>query len=240
MIRTLKADFYRLFHGIAFYLFPGFLMLILLIPLFASDPSDKTVSIADIFNSTIMMLQYLSLPFACIVLTHIWSKETKNGYIKNLAGGFGNRTIPVISKLITGVFVVLIYSGVAFLFSLLADIFEGDTLVSAPLGDSLNDYLLMVFAGIAGMSLFLLIHELFGSPAAGIIIAIALWSGLVENLLANLIYLIFRSADIVRYFLLLGLEMEETGICEHLIRTTLFLLIFTAGAVFTAHRKDIA
>ena len=114
MGRILKTDLYRLFRGIAFYIFPAAMLIVLLFSISSDHAAGMTASIEDILADLIATMRYLTFIPVCMVVTYLWNAESRNGFIKNIAGIVKGREITAVTKLITGAVVTVLYVIVTF------------------------------------------------------------------------------------------------------------------------------
>ncbi|MCR5322243.1 MAG: hypothetical protein K6E85_03060 [Lachnospiraceae bacterium] len=239
MQRILSSDCYRTIRSILTYALPVILVLVLIFELISGTRHVGEDTISDVLDTSSSLLM-LVLAIADIVLIKLWSGEHRHGFIKNIAGNVSGRQILPLSKMIIAIGLCIIYSIFSFLFILCGNAIHGVKMVYAPFGDSLIQFLLWMLVGFVSAALLLMLHELFNSPTLCYIAVIMLWTGMFEEILIDLYYLIFKSDfNLARYTLICGMKVEESGNLEDLIRTLIYLAVFLGVAVFAARRKDV-
>ena len=225
MNRILSSDFHRTIRNPIIYILPVGLIFTLILAIFYSGTKGGQITISQVFSDAVEM-QTLIMIAADIVLIKLWSGERKHGYIKNIAGN--------------GITLNVVYVLVSFIYMICASSVRDTRIVYAPFSGQLVELLLWVLAGIASIAFMLMLYELFNSPTLCYIIAIMLWSGMLENLILQIVYLIFKNEFYLgRYMLILGMKTEESGCIEDLIRTLIYIAVFMGAAIFTARKKDV-
>ena len=238
MGRILKTDLYRLFRGIAFYIFPAAMLIVLLFSISSDHTAGMTATIEDILADLIATMRYLTFIPVCMLVTYLWNAETRNGYIKNIAGIVKGREITAITKLITGAVVTVLYVIVTFMFVLISRLIGGYKIVlGSPLKmlGELCYWILICFAAVALMEL---IHELTHSSALGYILSIMIWTGMLEEIIIMISSLISSEFDITDYTLIYGYLVRGAGWFS-LIRTMIYLVVFAGAAIIIAKKKDL-
>ncbi|MBO4416021.1 MAG: hypothetical protein J5824_08610 [Lachnospiraceae bacterium] len=239
MNRILSSDFHRTIRNPIIYILPVGLIFTLILAIFYSGTKGGQITISQVFSDAVEM-QTLIMIAADIVLIKLWSGERKHGYIKNIAGNVSGRHILPISKMIVGITLSVVYVVFSFIYMICASSVRDTRIVYAPFSGQLVELLLWVLAGIASIAFMLMLYELFNSPTLCYIIAIMLWSGMLENLILQIVYLIFKNEFYLgRYMLILGMKTEESGCIEDLIRTLIYIAVFMGAAIFTARKKDV-
>lgn len=238
MGRILKTDLYRLFRGLAFYIFPAVLLMVLLFSISGEHASGMMASVEDILADLIETARYLTFIPVCCVVTYLWNSETRNGFIKNIAGNVKGREIPAVTKLITGAVVTVIYVVLTFVFIMISRIIGGyEIMLGSPVKmiAEVGYWILICFAVVALMEL---IHELTHSAALGYILSIAIWTGMVEEILIMVSSLIFKKFDITEYTLIYGFLIRGAGLFSF-VRTMIYLAVFAGAAVIVAKKRDV-
>ena len=238
MGRILKTDLYRTFHGLAFYVFPAALLLILILSLTLGDAAGMTMSVEGILEDTFVTARYLTFMPLGFLVTYLWNTETRNGFIKNIAGNVTGRHIPAVTKLVTGALITVIYMIITIGFMLVGNLLNGYTIVWGDPGRSIAKLGLWILIGMAFVALMELVHELTHSAALGYILTIAIWTGMVEELILNIVALIDSKIDLIGYTLIYGMLIEDR-LWVSLIRTIVYLAVFAVLAVFTAKKRDV-
>ena len=238
MGRILKADLYRIFHGLAFYMFPVALILIFILSLTMGDEAGITMSVEGILEDTFVTARYLTFMPLGFLVTYLWNTETRNGFIKNIAGNVTGRHIPAVTKLVTGALITVIYMIITIGFMLVGNLLNGYTIVWGDPGRSIVKLGLWILIGMAFVALMELVHELTHSAALGYILTIAIWTGMVEELILNIVALIDSKIDLIGYTLIYGMLIEDR-LWVSLIRTIVYLAVFAVLAVFTAKKRDV-
>ena len=238
MGRILKTDLYRLFRGIAFFIFPAVLLVMLIFSIQGRSTDAMTIPLEGILSDMIETMRYITFIPVCMVVTFLWNAETRNGFLKNIAGNVKGREIPAITKLITGALVTVLYVIVTFMFVLISQLLAGHKIVLGTPGKYLvmtGYWILICFAVVALMEL---IHELTHSPALGYIMSIAIWTGMVEEIIIMIASLINSKWDITEYTLIYGLLVRGADMFS-LIRTLIYLVVFAGAAIIIAKKKDV-
>ena len=238
MGRILKTDLYRIFHGLAFYMFPAALMLIFILSLTMGDEAGITMSVEGILEDTFVTARYLTFMPLGFLVTYLWNTETRNGFIKNIAGNVTGRHIPAVTKLVTGALITVIYMIITIGFMLVGNLMNGYTIVWGDPGRSIVKLGLWILIGMAFVALMELVHELTHSAALGYILTIAIWTGMVEELILNIVALIDSKINLIGYTLIYGMLIEDR-LWVSLIRTIVYLAVFAVLAVFTAKKRDV-
>ena len=96
-------------------------------------------------------------------------------------------------------------------------------------------WILICFAVV---SLMELIHESTHSAALGYIMAIAVWTGMVEEIIIMISSLITSKFDITDYTLIYGYLVRGAGWFS-LIRTLIYIVVFAGAAIIIAKKKDV-
>ncbi len=239
MKRILKMDFHRLFHSIAFYSVPLAEVLVLIIAALVGENSGNDVTITEILGDAVFLINYIILMCINMVMLAHWNSEHKNGFIKNYAGNINGRHKLAIVKMIVATVAYTIYFISAILFSALNILVNGCKIKWEAIGDMKWTLILWFLIGIASLAISLLLYEITHSTALGYVFAIFLALGVVEDVLVQLIYLISKNFPSWRYMLIMGIQAEENSLVENLIRTVLYIALFTVGAAIVTKKKDI-
>jgi len=239
MKRILAADLHRLFRSFEFYSIIAVIFGVSIIAFFTHDGAAPDVTTKDVFADVTMLFSHMMLLALNLVLISQWDKESKHGYIKNLAGNVNGRCVLTSSKLITGMIGIVVYLAVTFLAVIVGDLGAGSKLVGGPLGDSAVTIGLWMLAGLASNAFFLMLYELTHSLTLGFIVSIALWTGLLEDILRLPLLIANIDFDLPRYMLVSGMSHPENSSMANLVRNLLFIAVFTAAATFIAHKKDV-
>ncbi|MCR5330618.1 MAG: hypothetical protein K6E62_05440 [Lachnospiraceae bacterium] len=239
MRRILSSDCYRAIHNPMVYAVPAGFFMFLVMAIFVGNRNGGQIGINTIIDNTNDMLMLVFIA-ADIVLINMWSGEHKHGFIKNLAGNVSGRQILPISKMVIGIVICAIYMIMSFGYMVGGNTITGVKIVGAPFGNELIQLLLWYLTGIASVALDLMLYEVFNSPTLCYIASIMLWTGMFEQIILQLFYLITDSEfNLARYMLLTGMNMEESGNAEDLVRILLYIAVFCTTAIFAARKKDI-
>ena len=122
MKNIIKAEFHKIFHSIFFYTMPlGLIATLVTTVLASNEHSERRISNQNFLQILGDTMEFMVIVIVCagIFLTYLWSRERKNGYIKNIAGNVKGRHILTLSKLITGSSVVAMYSFFMLIFNTL-------------------------------------------------------------------------------------------------------------------------
>ena len=210
MGRILKTDFYRLFRGLAFYIFPAGLLMVLIFSINGQHGAGLTFSVNDILSDLITTMRYLTFIPVCMAIT----------------------------KLITGALVTVIYMVLTFLFVMISQMLAGYKIVLGNPGELLLQvgyWFLICMAVVAFMEL---IHEATQSSALGYIMSIMIWTGMVEEILIMVVTLINSKWDITEYTLIYGFLIRGADLFSF-VRTMIYLVVFAGLAIFIAKKKDV-
>lgn len=239
MRRIFAADCYRALRNPMTYAVPVVFILTLILAIFTGNHNGGQIGINKIIDNTNEMLMLVFIA-ADIVMINMWSGEHKHGFIKNIAGNVSGRQILPISKMMIGMVICGIYLVLSFGFMIGGNVITGVKIVNAPFGYELIQLLLRYLIGIASAAFLLMLHEVFNSPTLCYIASIMLWSGMLEQIVLQLFYLITDSDfNLARYMLITGMEIEGSGNIEDLIRILLYIAVFGGTAFFTARKKDV-
>ena len=167
MGRILKTDLYRTFHGLAFYMFPAALLLILILSLTLGDAAGMTMSVEGILEDTFVTARYLTFMPLGFLVTYLWNTETRNGFIKNIAGNVTGRHIPAVTKLVTGALITVIYMIITVGFILVGNLLNGYTIVWGDPGRSIAKLGLWILISMAFVIVFFLWMVIFNYQAFG-------------------------------------------------------------------------
>ena len=230
---------YRLFHSLAFYSVPAILTVSLVITVLFGGKEQEYFTAGEIIGSASTMLVSVIFLAVDLIAVYLWNAEHRHGYIKNLAGIVSSRHMPVISKMITGSFICLVYTSFALMYAFLSIILSGLKITEGVQTGQVTELILLAATGIASVVMILALYELSHSPALCYILVIMIWTGLLENMLIQLSYLVFKWENTGRYLLITGLGWDNSGTCEDVIRILLYLLVSAAAAVFISKKKDI-
>ena len=239
MKRILTSDFYRLFRSFIFYSVPAILTVSLVITIIGAGADNTQASLEEIFSSATSILSSIIFLLADIVAVIIWSEERRHGYIKNLAGVVRGRHILTCSKMITGVVIGAVFTVFSLIYIFLSYVCCGVKITDYSTNGALVEFLLVILTGIATIALMLLLYELFHSSAICYIAAIMIWTGMLETLIVQLTYLAFKWENTGRYLLKTGLQWENSGSLEDLVRIIIYLVLFIGGAVLVSRKQDI-
>lgn len=118
----------------------------------------------------------------------------------------------------------------------------------------ISEYMVLVLAGIAIIALALMLFELTRSSALGYITVMMIGFDIFETLISNLISLITDKIDIARQLILSqfryltgipGLDakgeitwLDPDPMWTFWLRTAIYVIIFTAGAIMISKKKD--
>lgn len=238
MLKILKTDFYRLFHGVAFYIFPV-LMLVTDVFNFVLDKITGTTYgenlSMDFFNVCEEFEMCIPLFFVCGVLIVMFIQENSNAYRKNILGNVSRKYYTTISKMIIGVFLMVIYFIVDFLGNLadgfirgaewvkISDLtipadgtiegvfYEKGTVVcsrSDQICQGLKVLFTVIMIYLAFIMLVILINELTHSCLLNCVLVFGLLSELLEELFAGGIHFLQEKLEI----------LPDFEICEYLLR----------------------
>ncbi len=239
MGRILRMDFHRLFHGAAFYSVPLGGVLILIIAALVGDNIGNEVTFAETLSDAVILINYIILICVNIVMIGHWNSEHRNGFIKNYAGNINGRHKLAIAKMIVAIGAYTIYFVIAILFCILDNKINGITIRWEPIGDMKWTMLLWYLIGIATLAISLFLYEITHSSALGYVFAIFYSLGLVEEILVQVIYLINKDIPSWKYMLFMGIQAEENSLAVNLLRTVLYIAVFTVGAVIITKKRDI-
>jgi len=238
MSGILRMDFHRLFRSLILYILPLILLLVLIVSALGDNEPSQTGldAVLDMVTGMISNVIFLA---ADIILVYIWNGERRHGYIKNIAGNVSGRHVLPLSKTV-GIFAVcLIYTFVSIAFSVTGTLVTGGTIVSAPIDSQIRDLILWFIAGLASGAIMLFLYELTHSQTLCFIAAIMMWTVMIDNLVVQLAYLLLKIDWVGRYLLFSGLNWEEAGYAEKLIKALVYFVVFTVAAVFVARKKDV-
>ena len=266
MKNIIKAEFHKIFHGIAFYEFPIIIFLIFWIQELTSNKSYADRHFIDILYDTLYFMVVVIL-FTGIFMVRTWSKERKNGYIKNIAGNVSGRHILTLAKLITGSVVTVIYSFISLasgvVVGFIASLVNGGKFrfssaeSAASLWMKIGAFFIWIVAGIAIVAMLLMIYEIFRSAGFGYVMAIQVLPNLLESILAQGVYLLFKFEELGQYLIISGTKMMLTspkgeliaGINAEeyfpnsmlgvLVRLCLYIAVFTIVSVFVSRKRDV-
>ncbi len=262
MKNIIKAEFYKLFHGSFLSYCLSVTFGAALIKVFSTSEPEEIKTFRDIVVET-KDFMILTIVLTGIFLIHTWSKERKNGYIKNIAGNVNGRHILTVTKLITGAVGVVInsfFSLASVLFNyLLKSVIKGGKVSFAGAFEKASvmryaEFIIWIVAGIALIAMLLMIYEIFRSAAFGYIMAIQMLmgSGLLEALLAQIAAFVFKFEDLGRYLIVSGTrmmqaepaasiadgEMYPNSMAGVFIRLCIYIAVFTAVSIFVTQKRD--
>ncbi|MBO7633805.1 MAG: hypothetical protein J6S72_05410, partial [Lachnospiraceae bacterium] len=138
----------------------------------------------------------------------------------------------------TGALITVIYMIITIGIMLVGKHMNGYSIVWGDPGRSIVKLGLWILIGMAFVALMELVHELTHSAALGYILTIAIWTGMVEELILNIVALINSKLDLIGYTLIYGMLIEDR-LWVSLIRTIVYLAVFAVLAVFTAKKRDV-
>jgi len=250
MSGLLKMQFRRTFRSINIYILPFVLLTFSVINVFVSEKNTETGYLTDALWDAIYIFPLLVLA-ACCILVVKWREEIKKGFIKNIAGNIKRREYITISRFLTGVAVIVFYSVI----SLIVMIF--DNIVSKKnfqfrgegLWDMVAEYLMWIFIGVVLLALILMIFEFVRSGSPCYIIAVAITTGIIEEIIRTFWALIIKNDEISRYLLIsqmsyYGENARELGIegmpiWVFWLKNAIYLIILLGTAMYTARKKDV-
>lgn len=267
MKNVLKAEFHKLFRGLNYCIFLTFIFTAAFIMVFSQSSSNGSKSFFIIVIDTTSIL-ILTIAISGIFLVYIWSKERKNGYIKNIAGNVNGRYMLTIAKFIAGSAVIVINSFFTlfsvFINNLVKCLIKGGKIsfTGAFEKESLMRYaefLIWIVAGIAIMAMLLMLHEISENAALGYIMAlqILVGQGLLEALLAQGTALLFKFDRLAEYLIICGTRMMQAApVSSYInsdvvsemypnsmpgvfIRLCAYIAVFMVISVFVSKKKDV-
>lgn len=134
MLRILKADFYRLFHSVMFwvaFLFSGIILvadfLIKIVSKIKGMVPEETLS-HNIFEVNSSMFSGSLILFSCLAIIYFCGRERKNGFIKNIYGIVEKREYCIFSKMIISVFIAVVYAVLFWITDILDFLIDGNSL----------------------------------------------------------------------------------------------------------------
>ena len=219
------------------------------------DEKIMTIGWKDLLEA---MYDGMAIMFTTIVLIIFSTSETKRGFIKNAAGCVKDRAHMVLSKMIIGavinVIYVIEYAVIAAISISLSAVISGRSLQweGLPQGKAMENvgfYILCFCVNIAFITMILLIHEVFRSRSIGVVLAFILTSGLIEQMIHGCVYLIRQFFGILEDFNI-GKYLLQENINEGFGKAAYFpenvgimCLIYIFGctilAVWVSRKKDI-
>ena len=247
MLRVLRTDIYRLFRSKAFYVYPIFVLVVLIINMiFAVNTSSDVVEIksenqvedardgfvdgisdaetgtnknSEVTKDTPIYLGMttlleslhdgLTVLFITIIFIIFCTCETRRGFIKNAAGCVKDRAYMVISKIMIGMIITVVYTlefaAFTSLSGILTSIISGRPLMwkNIPDGEGMKVFIFFFICFMVDMaivSILSLIHELSNSRALGIVVAFVLCTTLIEQMIEGVVYLLKTLFDILTDF----------------------------------------
>ena len=201
----------------------------------------------------------LLLLFLGITLVIFATCETRAGFIKNAAGCAMDRRYMPLSKIIIGIVILFMYAAEYFVIELagkfVCGLFTGRSLFIRPgfldgdAGKFWGFIGICLLIHIAFIVLTIMIHELIGNRALGIVFSLIIGGGILENMANGLVYLlnhffgILQGFDINKYLLLKNIERGFYDPAYHsqimLVMTAIYIAAGTILAMFIAKKKDI-
>ena len=239
MKRILKMDLYRLFHSFWFYSIPAAEVIFLILAFAIGDNEGSAITIGAALSEAVSLINYVAMTGINIVMLAHWNAEHQSGFIKNYAGNINGRYKLAVSKMISAMIAWSVYYISTLLFVTIGDIMNGYTIKWEPLGDVKWTLLLWFLIGTASLAISLLLYEITHSSALGYVFAIFLCMGVIEELIVQVVYLINSDLKTWKYLLILGAQAPENSLAMNFIRTLLYGLVFFAGALVTAKKKDV-
>ncbi len=248
MLNVLRSDIYRLFHRKTLFIMLGCTIgFALFVGLLGSVDNVPTDSIITSIGSL--------LPLLCATITTsaIVTAEYKNGYIKNTVSVAGNRLHIYFSKLITSA-IVLIFAILSFLdIYLLAVIINPKAQLLVLNSDIINVFAYLGFQFLAGMaiiSIVLLIAMLSRSNALGCLTAFAICMGIINSSVNALSYLL-KSKEIIpenielvdylvtNYTTQIKFYSGSDFVTKGIIVSLVYLIISVALSILVIKKRDI-
>ena len=299
MRRLLKEELYRLFHSLYIYAFPAVLALMFIYDYANGNGRGSVGGFIHFYSSGSTMTmesflrdfmpEYLPLAFlgAALVMVYLWGRETKTGYIKNIAGNFKGRHVLVIAKMITGSIAILFNTFFTVIYEILVvTVLQDKKLIriaeytlpldknempeitrkfwvsqeqwtSERVSELHSQYLMIllwILAGIALISLLLMLHELFRSAIPGYIFAIGIaGTRIIEGLIIQIFSLLLGNADIGRFMIIYQFSFLKTMTFDEAVGdyvndyskwpswvcTIAYIVVFFGISIYLSRKKDV-
>ncbi len=239
MKRIFVSDLYRLFRSYIIYILPVTLTAGLVSKIIRGQAEISQIGLGEVFDTASGMMVSIVFLLADIVAVYFWNAEQRNGYIKNIAGSISNRQTLAFSKMLTGMVIFTVFTVFSLIHAFLSNICCGIRIVNSGAAASAVEMLLRIFTGIVSLAIMLLLYEVTHSSAVCYITAIMIWTGMIETMIIQLTYLIFKWENTGRYMLRYGLDWENSGTAEDVVRSFIYLAVFLSAAVFVAKKQDV-
>ena len=204
-----------------------------------------------LFDGLILFLLGLTIVIFCTC-------ETREGFVKNAAGCAIDRRYMPISKMIVGFVVFVIYVAEFVIYHLLSVLIEsaitGKSIFFRPLpeGDAGKFWgfiIVCVLIHMAFTALLVMLHELTGNRALGIVSAAILAFGILEYMANGAVYLlkhffhILNGFNIDKYLLLQNIKQGYDDAAYHpqtvLILTLVYLIAGAVLAIVITKKRDV-
>lgn len=270
MLNLIKMDLYRLLHSKAIWVTLVYTIGFSFLLVFMSSKMDALVSFVQQIGTEVTVTNgMLEIPkigtfiidslqtqiwfFACAIAVAVFAgAEYKNGYIKNIAGLFPNKAVLVFSKFITIaleiLFMMLVYCGATFVFSilLLHSEIQMDSLLPF-----IQSFLMLFLVYFAMGSVIYLFTALTRNTVISIILAVmmvfSIISSIAQNSVNMLIKIIIPSSDFdLNYYLLtprlseISMHMSQDTAVHALVIACAFILVSAVISAVVMHKRDVA
>ena len=257
MIKILKTDFFRLVRTGWFYVFPVFVVILLILECIFTISIDDSENILAFGIDSFFTCLYsgLLLLFLGFMLVVFYTNESRDGFLKNAAGCVPHRYYMTISNILVGIASLFIYVieyavirfATLFIYSLLADRpMEYIPLAAGTAGRYTLFVLLTIFVNISMITILVLLHELAHSKVLGMIMVFLTASFLLERIIRLVMSLVKSTFNIVpgfeigNYLLFSNIGDGFMSESYHPSIVLILCLIYTAGASYLAIRTCLA
>ncbi len=267
MIKVFKTDLFRLLRTKAFYVYPIFLAVIQILNMSLSVKyvsSDGTETVTEIASGHAVAIgpvkafgcigDGLLMLFLGLALVIFMTNESRNGFLKNAAGCATDKRFLPISKILTGIVIMLVYMAeymiIELIFACIEALISGKGIEynAVPAGDigKFTAYVfLCILVHIAVIAILVLMHEITHSRALGLVAIFIYSATLVDKIIEGAVNLastkITWLADIhIRKYLMM-FNIEGGYLSEGYYPVTLLVicLIYGTAATFLAIQASV-
>lgn len=144
--------------------------------------SDEPLPLLQLWGVSIISGSVFAMMICCSLVL-IFVEDFNSGYIRNLIQARGGRVSYALSAAVCSVIVAVVVTAAAMLLTVLAYTAQGYPFVMPSMTDALQWMAQVALCSVAYASISVLVAMLTESEAAGVVVALALASGIVENIL---------------------------------------------------------